>query len=134
MTDQRAEQQAIRERIRLWVEAAAERRDARAASGFYTEDGRLLFPNAPIAQGREAVAEIWGRLLGLPNVTLCFGPDVVEVAQSGELAYDLGKYSLSYDGPNGRVEDRGKYVVVWKKEGGEWKAAADILNSDLPAP
>jgi hypothetical protein len=23
--------------------------------------------------------------------------------------------------------------VVWRKVGGEWKAAADIFNSDLPA-
>jgi hypothetical protein len=36
--------------------------------------------------------------------------------------------------PKGKVlTDTGKYVVVWRKVGGEWKAAADIFNSDLPA-
>ena len=31
------------------------------------------------------------------------------------------------------MTDTGKYVVVWRKIGSEWKAAADIFNSDLPA-
>jgi ketosteroid isomerase-like protein len=77
---------------------------------------------------------MWSKLLGLPNVKLSFAPTVVEVAQSGELGYDQGTYDLSFDGPKGPVADRGKYVVVWKKEEGEWHAALDILNSDLPAP
>jgi uncharacterized protein (TIGR02246 family) len=132
MADQTTEAQAIRGRIRDWV-AAVQRRDAPAIAEFYTREGRFLCPNAPIAVGREAVAAMWGKLLGLANVSLSFGPDLVEVAQSGELAYDLGRYSLSFDGSSGRVEDRGKYVVVWKKEDGAWKAAADILNSDMPA-
>jgi ketosteroid isomerase-like protein len=132
MTDQSAEEQAIRGQIGDWV-AAVQRRDAHGIAEFYTRDGRFLCPNAPIAAGREAVAAMWGKLLGLANVALSFGPDVIEVAGSGELAYDLGRYSLAFDGPGGRVEDIGKYVVVWKKEGGVCKAAADILNSDKPA-
>ena len=31
------------------------------------------------------------------------------------------------------LTDTGKYVVVWRKIDGKWKAAADIFNSDLPA-
>jgi uncharacterized protein (TIGR02246 family) len=132
MADRSSEEQAIRGRIRDWV-AAVQRRDAHGIAEFYTQDGRFLCPNAPIAVGREAVAAMWSKLLGLANVALTFGPDLVEVAGSGDLAYDLGRYSLAFDGPSGRVEDVGKYVVVWKKEGGAWKAAADILNSDKPA-
>ena len=40
------------------------------------------------------------------------------------MALDRGTYRLG--------EDTGKYVVVWRKIGGEWKAAADIFNSDKP--
>jgi ketosteroid isomerase-like protein len=33
-----------------------------------------------------------------------------------------------------RVNDRGKFVVVWKKQtDGAWMIVADIWNSDLPA-
>jgi len=26
--------------------------------------------------------------------------------------------------------EKGKYVVVWKKRNGQWKAVADIFNTD----
>jgi ketosteroid isomerase-like protein len=30
--------------------------------------------------------------------------------------------------------DRGKYIVLWKKENGEWKLFRDCYNSDLLIP
>ena len=133
MIDQDREAGLIRQKIHDWV-AAVGRRDAEAAARFYTRNGKLLVPNAPIAEGQAAVAAMWQNLLGLPNVRLTFGATIIEVAASGDLAYDQGTYALSFDGEKGRIEDRGKYAVVWKKEDGEWRAAVDILNSDLPAP
>jgi ketosteroid isomerase-like protein len=33
------------------------------------------------------------------------------------------------------VEDRGKYLEIWKRQAdGSWKVALDIFNSDLPLP
>jgi ketosteroid isomerase-like protein len=122
----------IRGVIQTWLDAVR-RKDTAAIAEFYTPDGRFMVPNAPIAEGRAAVAEIWDHLLGLPNVLLAFGPTLIEAAESGELAYEIGTYALGFDKGAERVEDRGKYVVVWKRLGGSWKAAADILNSDLPA-
>lgn len=123
---------AIREVIAHWLDAVR-RKDAAAIAGYYAPDGRLFVPNAPIAEGREAVANMWGYLLSLPNVALSFGPTFIEAAASGDLAYEVGTYTLAFDGEKGHVDDRGKYVVVWKKQADGWKAAADILNSDLPA-
>ena len=67
-----------------------------------------------------------------PNISLKFGPTFIEAASSGDLAYELGTYTLAFDKDGKRIEDKGKYVVVWKRIGSVWKAAADILNSDLP--
>lgn len=122
----------IRAVIPAWLDAVR-RKDTAVISEFYTPDGRFMVPNAPVAEGRAAVAEMWGHLLSLPNVTLTFGPTLIESAESGELAYEVGTYALGFDKGAERVEDRGKYVVVWKRLGGSWKAVADILNSDLPA-
>ena len=60
----------------------------------------------------------------------------VEVAQSGELAYDVGTYAMSHRDASGKVvSDVGKFSTVWRKEAaGGWKVVVDILNSDLPAP
>lgn len=122
----------IRALIPAWLEAVA-RKDSDAIASLYTPDGRFMVPNAPIAEGRAAVAATWAHLLSLPGVGLTFGPTHIEVAASNDLAFEIGTYTLAFDRDGGRIEDRGKYVVVWKRLDGTWKAAADILNSDLPA-
>ncbi len=131
MSGQTDAERQIKGVISGWLDAVR-RKDVGAIEQCYVPDGRFLVPNAPIAEGRKAVGEMWRALLGMPNVTLNFGPTFIEAAASGDLAYEVGTYSLSFDQGAKRVEDRGKYVVVWKKHEGSWKAAADILNSDLP--
>jgi ketosteroid isomerase-like protein len=70
----------------------------------------------------------------LKAFALTFEPTRIAVAQAGDVAYDIGTYSLAFDGGQGPVRDRGKYVVVWRKVSGDWKVAADIFNSDGPVP
>jgi hypothetical protein len=43
----------------------------------------------------------------------------------------VGKYTLTGDA--GKVLDQGKYVVVWKRELGQWKLYRDIWNTSVPA-
>ncbi len=131
-TDPDAAKQQIRELDQKWVEAV-QAGDADTIANLYTEDGMVMPPNAVQAEGTEAVRQFWEGLLGLPNLSFTFEPTTVEVAEAGDMAYDIGTYSLSYDADPGRVEDEGKYVVVWAKEGGEWKVVADIFNSNKPA-
>lgn len=123
----------IRALIPAWLDAVR-RKDAAAIARFYAPDGRFMVPNAPIAEGHAAVSGLWNHLLSLPGAALTFGPTHIEAAAGGDLAFEIGTYALGFDRAGAaRVEDRGKYVVVWKRLDGAWKAAADILNSDLPA-
>jgi ketosteroid isomerase-like protein len=72
-------------------------------------------------------------MMGTPGFALTFVPEQIIVSASGDMALDRGAYELTV-APNGTAQtDTGKYVVVWRKVGGKWKAAADIFNSDLPA-
>ena len=50
------------------------------------------------------------------------------------MALDRGTYRLTVAPGGTEQTETGKYVVVWRKIGDEWKAAADIFNSDLPPP
>jgi ketosteroid isomerase-like protein len=126
------EAQAIRDRSARWL-AAVDRLDADHAAAFYAEEGVFLVPNVPAARGREQVAAAWAQLLGAPGLALGWTPTSVEVARAGDLAYELGTYRLGMDGPAGRVEDHGKYVVVWRRLEGVWLVVVDIFNSDRPA-
>jgi uncharacterized protein (TIGR02246 family) len=131
-TDPAAEEQAIREIIGQWLDAAA-RKDTTAIANFYAENGSFLPPNGPRLQGRDAIRGAWAGLLNMPGVSLTFAATEIGIAAAGDMAYDIGTYNLGLDGPEGRIEDEGKYVVVWTKVGNEWKAYADIFNSNKPA-
>ena len=69
-----------------------------------------------------------------PHFDLSFATDKVEVARSGDIAYDVGSYALTMSDPEGKpVTQKGRYVVVWKKAtDGTWKVAVDAVVSDPP--
>lgn len=94
----------------------------------------MFVPNEPIAMGKPAIRVEWTKLTTNPGYALTFSPSRVDVAKAGDMAYEFGVYSLMLNGPDGKpMNDRGKYVVVWKKQtDGKWKVVADIINTDLP--
>lgn len=122
--DVAAEEQAIRANIDRWLQLVRNK-DAAGIAQLYTEDGAVMAPNAAKAEGRAAIQQAWESLMAAPGFELTFAPDRIVVSSSGDMALDRGTYRAG--------EDVGKYVVVWRKVGGEWKAAADIFNSDRPA-
>ena len=127
-----AEEQAIRGQVDRWLQLV-KAKDAAAIAELYAEDGAVMPPNGPIGKGRAAIQKTWASMMQTPGFDLTFVPEQIVVSSSGDMALDRGTYRLAI-APNGKaMTDTGKYVVVWRKIGGEWKAAADIFNSDLPA-
>jgi uncharacterized protein (TIGR02246 family) len=127
-----APEQTIREHVHHWGELV-NAKDAAGIAALYTEDGAVMPPNAPIAKGRAAIQQTWGSMMQAPGFALEIVPEQIVVSSSGDMALDRGAYRLTI-APGGSAQtDTGKYVVVWRKIGSEWKAAADIFNSDLPA-
>jgi ketosteroid isomerase-like protein len=125
-------EERIRERAEHWVAAVAER-DIDAIMALYAEDGRVMPPGAPPLDGHEAVRAYWSQLLEIPGFELQIRPETVTVAESGELAVAVGSWELAFDGPEGRVEDRGSFMDIWRREGDDWQVAYDIINSDVAA-
>ena len=109
-------------------------KDPAATVKFYTDDSVMLPQDAPIAEGQDAIAKVWRGYFDLPDFSLTFSPTKINVSSSGDMAYEIGRYALGFRGDKGLVQEKGKYVVVWKKVGGTWKAAADIFNSDRRSP
>jgi uncharacterized protein (TIGR02246 family) len=126
-----ADEAALRVALEQWS-AAAQAKDAATFASFYTDDGILLLEGAPDAVGMPALKEGTSGMMSDPNFSLSFGPDTVEVARSGDIAYDVGTYTLTMSGPDGTpVTQTGRYVDVWKKNAvGEWKVAVDAPVSD----
>jgi ketosteroid isomerase-like protein len=125
-------EQTIRDLDEQWS-AAAGAKDIDKTVSFYSDDAIVMPPNAPPATTNDAIRKIWKDLL--TDAKISWKTKKVEVAQSGDLAFSSGAYEVTLNDPTGKtVNDRGKYLEVWKKQAnGMWKCVADIWNSDLAA-
>ena len=126
-------EQALRDLDAQWS-AAAGSKDLEKTISFYSEDAIVLPTNAPAATTKDAIRNTWRDLLASPGLAISWKTTKVEVAKSGDIAYTTGTYELAMNDASGKpINDRGKYVEVWKKQAdGKWKVAIDIWNSDLP--
>jgi len=130
------DQAAIRKLDAYYMEnATAEKPDWDAAVDLcYAEDAKVLPPNMPAVEGRQAIKAMYAQS---PPSFMEFRLDIVTLEGQGDLAHEYGTYSLAAapSGPSAPVTDRGKYVAVWKKQAdGTWKMIRDIYNSNLPVP
>ncbi len=124
VVDVAAEQEAIRDLSMNWMEAANARDGATldslmAQNAVTIFDGEMYEGQAAIAASREAD---WAEN---PEFVVSWVTSEVEVAASGDLAYERGSWTFDPDGPGEAAEEHGEYVTVWKKMDGGWRAAID---------
>jgi uncharacterized protein (TIGR02246 family) len=103
--------------------------DAAALAAFYTSDGQILAPHREVLRGPQAIGAFWQGSLdaGFKQLVL----DTRELEAHGDTAHEVGEYTIYRAA--GELVDRGKYVVIWKRQDGQWKLYLDIANSNLPA-
>lgn len=108
------------------------RGDAKALAAMYTSDAIAFPPDSEMIRGNEAIGEFWKvtRDSGVQSAALT----TVDVERSGDLAYEVGRVSLTIQvAGKAPTTATAKYVVVWKRQAdGSWKLHRDIWN-DLPA-
>jgi uncharacterized protein (TIGR02246 family) len=126
-----ADEAAIRAASAAW-NAAAQAKDVEKAVSFYSDDAMMFPEKSPLVKGKDDIRKTWRDMLALPGPGLSFQTTGVTVARSGELAYEYGTFDFAVSDKKGTITDeKGKFVVVWKKQpSGEWKAAIDIFNQD----
>ena len=108
--------------------AAFKRGEAKAVAGLYTSEAALLPANADFVRGTDAIGMFWQGAIdsGLTEI----GLETQEVEAYGDTAIEVGRYRLF--GAGGVAADHGKYVVVWKNVGGQWKLHRDIWTTSQP--
>jgi uncharacterized protein (TIGR02246 family) len=101
--------------------------DAQGMASLYTSEGILLPPGAGIQKGTNAIRNFWQMVMdmGIKGARL----ETLEVEQEGETAIEMGQYELS--GAEGQRMDQGKYIVIWKRQVGQWKLHKDIWNTNI---
>jgi uncharacterized protein (TIGR02246 family) len=123
-------------KVRSAYQTAAGAQDGAALAKLYTPDGIEMPPNAPAAKGRaaiEAFHKAFAQQWMMHGMTIT----PTETKITGDTAYDVGTYkqTLMAQKGGGMVEDKGKYIVLLKKDaGGAWLISHAIYNSDNPPP
>ena len=102
--------------------------DSTALAAHYSSDAVLLLDNSEPQSGPGILAT-WGGAIrsGMKELRLT----TTDLVGNADLLAETGNYEMV--GANNKMMDKGKYVVVWKQEGGTWKIYRDIANSNLPA-
>jgi ketosteroid isomerase-like protein len=105
------------------------RGDSAGVARLYTAGAQLLPAHSDFVAGTTAIQRFWQGVMdmGIKQAVL----ETLEVESHGEAAHEVGRYTLKTGG--GQVADAGKYLVVWKQDGGAWKLHRDIWTTSRPA-
>jgi ketosteroid isomerase-like protein len=55
-------------------------------------------------------------------------PSLVNVSSSGDLGYTYGTYQVTSKEISEKIMERGNYYRIWKKQAGQWKLVADLMD------
>lgn len=113
--------------------AAAEKGDIEKIMGYWTEDAVLYAPNLPPLYGTKAIREmIEGRRTN-PAYRIAWTPSCAGVDEHGAMAYTLGRGTVSLVDDSGTLRElRGRYVAIWRKDGGRWRCAVKSWTPTSP--
>ena len=103
--------------------------DSAGLASCYGTEGVLMLNNMPAIKGKENLTKVWGGFInaGIGAIEL----NTIEVWGDENFITEEGTFVLK--AKDSTQLDKGKYLVLWKKENGKWRFHRDISNSDLPA-
>jgi uncharacterized protein (TIGR02246 family) len=110
----------------VWT-AAFNKGDAAAVAALYTEDAYVLPPGSAMVKGRPAIEAFWRQAAQQMSDAKLTTVDVLPLGRSA--AREIGTVNLKTKSQPPQ-EIVGKYVVLWRKVGRDWKLATDIWNTD----
>lgn len=94
----------------------------------YTSDAKIFPGDRDILEGDD-LANYWNPANSNSTWKTTFHKLIpVEIKIWGNEAYDYGYYEGISSNGDQASNWRGKYVVIWRKEDGEWKMYLDIWN------
>lgn len=102
--------------------------DSVGVANYFTSDAKSMGPNEPSHVGRSKIQNVYAGLINSGINQL--GLTITGVWGDEEMLAEEGLYTFS--DKNGKELDRGKYIVLWKRQDGKWKLFRDCYNSDLP--
>lgn len=129
----KADADQIRQRTHDLV-MAVNAKDLGKAADFYAGTATFMPPNAATLHGRDSVKLYYESIIDSTSEFTMEPKEVggVVPAAGPALAYANGTYSITTKTGAGETRDRGKYLLVMRNTGGQWRCEYGMWNSDLP--
>lgn len=119
-------------KVNRMFEDAVRAKDPDRIASLYTGNAMVLPPDGPVVRGQDGVRQLWASVItdmGLRDVTL----KTIDLDVQDDSACEVGQATLTLEPPGGqRAAVNVKYVVVWRRFGGDWRLHRDIWNA-VPA-
>jgi ketosteroid isomerase-like protein len=120
------------DQLEIWYK----NRNIDSAASYFAHDVVQMPPNSPAIRGVEMFKQRW--MEATEMVEWNFELQAKEVKRSGDLAVELGTYSIdlvSRENPEAPpYSDAGNYLVLWELIEGDWKIVWDAPVSENPLP
>jgi ketosteroid isomerase-like protein len=129
--NEQSEKDRISSRTQEWF-AVETQRDMEASLSFMTSDVIIHAEGSPAIVGLDAAKALYEEFFKIPFVDLEFLPREIEIAESGELAYDAGPFNYVFDSDDGATRTPAKSLVIWRRVDSEWKCVALAFTGSAP--
>ncbi|MGD2108046.1 MAG: DUF4440 domain-containing protein [Phycisphaerae bacterium] len=132
-----ADRAGLREELletdRRWSEVVRGH-DVEAIAMYWTDDAVIHTPGRPPVNGKDALRKFVAENRSTPGFSIHWKPTDAKVARSGDLAYTIGSYEVTFPKPDGGlVTQEGNYICVWRREGEAWRCELEV-QAPLPGP
>ncbi|HKG92882.1 MAG TPA: DUF4440 domain-containing protein [Gemmatimonadaceae bacterium] len=111
---------------------ALESRDIDKVAGFFADDAVVMMSDSPQAVGDLEVRALWSGLISTPGFALALDSFKTDASREIDMASDLGTYTLKSDAPSRPAQERGRYLIVWRRTGLQWKVIAAMFTATAP--
>lgn len=119
-----ADERAVMELERDWSTMSGNR-DLEGVMALMGSNPVIIGPGSAPIVGRDAVRDDLQAGFENYDSSASWEPISATVSNDGSMAFDYGKVTVSL--ADGSTEES-YYLVVWQKEGGEWKVAVDMYQ------
>ncbi|MGH9727470.1 MAG: YybH family protein [Candidatus Acidiferrales bacterium] len=112
----------------LWAQAF-NARDLEASLFFYADDAVVLPPNGVAVRGFSAIREFLKSMFDAGYSDGKFEQNQIEY--SGNMAVEVGAYSVRARRDGGVRHDAGKYMATWRRqENGEFRITVNVWSTE----
>ena len=129
--DKKAEGEKIMQLSKEWAQTIVTK-DVDKIINYWANDAFVMQEGQAPLKGKQAIRQMVEESFKIPNFSITWQPESVEVSDAGDMAYMIENAQVSFTDSTGKaVTIKNKAVSIWRKQrDGSWKNAVDISTAD----